>query len=409
MANTADSYSSQNRVQRRRVAITGIAAISSCGIGKNSFFNGLSSKAPIGPRRVQGFEPTDWLDPKEAKRTDRFAQFSIAAADMALEDAGQITIPKDRIGVIFATGIGGLATLQEQIGNLIQKGSRRVSPFLVPMMMCNAGAAGISMRHGFSGPCQTIVTACASSNHAISDAYRQIAFGFADAAVTGGAEAAIEAVGETPPIGEVAFTQMTALSSTGISRPFDESRDGFVIAEGAAALVLEEMSAAIARDAHIYGEILGTAANADAYHITAPSPNGEGARLCMELALQDAGLGVGDIAHINAHGTSTPLNDLAEAQAINKLFGASSPPVSSIKGVLGHSLGAAGALEAAAICMTIEKGLIPPTMGLETQDSQIEISIVKDKALPFTPGPVLSNSFGFGGHNGCIIIAPYSL
>ncbi len=409
MASNASNHPDRNRIPRRRVAITGIAAISSCGIGKDTFFDGLCLQAPVGPRRVTGFDPTGWLEPKEAKRTDRFAQFSIAAADMALEDAGRIGLPKDRIGVIFATGIGGLATLQEQLSNLIQKGPRRVSPFLVPMMMCNAGAAGISMRHGFSGPCQTIVTACASSNHAISDAYRQIAFGFADAVITGGAEAAIEPVGEIPPIGEVAFTQMTALSSTGVSRPFDRDRDGFVIAEGAAALVLEEMSSAVERDAHIYGEILGTAANADAYHITAPSPSGEGARLCMELALKDAGLHAGDIAHINAHGTSTPLNDLAEAQALNKLFGSASPPVSSIKGVLGHSLGAAGALEAVAVCMTMEKGLIPPTVGLDTQDPQIEISIVKDKAMPFTPGPVLSNSFGFGGHNGCLVIGPYSL
>ncbi len=409
MTETADAAMAENKPRRRRVAITGISAISSCGIGKDVFFDGLNSPAPMGPRRVKDFDPLKWLDPKEAKRTDRFAQFSIAAADMALEDCGRLEVPKDRIGVIFATGIGGLATLQEQITNLSTKGPRRVSPFLVPMMMCNAGAAGISMRHGFSGPCQTIVTACASSNHAISDAYRQIAFGFADAVITGGAEAAIEPVGETPAIGEVAFTQMTALSSTGISRPFDQDRDGFVIAEGAAALILEEMSYALARGAHIYGEILGTAANADAYHITAPSPSGEGARLCMELAIKDAGLTPEDITHINAHGTSTPLNDLAEAQAIAKLFSFSSPPVTSLKGVLGHSLGAAGALEAVAVAMTIEKGIIPPTAGLMTKDAEIEISLVQDKALAFTPGPVLSNSFGFGGHNGCLIIGPYSI
>jgi len=407
MTNSVNAESANNKIPRRRVAITGISAISSCGIGKDALFNGLSLPAITGARHVKDFDPLLWLDSKEARRTDRFAQFSIAAADMALEDSGSLGIAKDRIGVIFATGIGGLATLQEQIANLVNKGPRRVTPFLVPMMMCNAGAAGISMRHGFSGPCQTIVTACASSNHAISDAYRQIAFGFADAVITGGAEAAIESVGETPAIGEVAFSQMTALSVTGISRPFDKNRDGFVIAEGAAALVLEEMSSALARSAHIYGEILGTAANADAYHITAPSPAGEGARLCMELALKDSGLRPDEIAHINAHGTSTPLNDLAEAQAINKLFGADSPPVTSIKGVLGHSLGAAGALEAVAVAMTIEKGIIPPTVGLVEKDSEIDISLVKDKAISFTPGPVLSNSFGFGGHNGCLVIAPY--
>jgi 3-oxoacyl-[acyl-carrier-protein] synthase II len=233
-----------------------------------------------------------------------------------------------------------------------------------------------------------------------------ISSGRCDVVISGGAEAAMTPTGELAAIGVAAFSNMTALSTSGWSRPFDVRRDGFVLAEGAAALVLEELEHAKARGAHIYAEVLGSASTADAYHITAPQPEGEGARSCMELALEDAGITTSDVAHINAHGTSTPPGDLAEARAITHLFGAFAPPVTSIKGVTGHSLGAAGAIEAVAVCLSLERGLIPPTVGLEQLDPEITIDVVTEKARPFVPGPVLSNSFGFGGHNGCLVIGP---
>jgi 3-oxoacyl-[acyl-carrier-protein] synthase II len=393
-------------VVQRRVVVTGIGIVSCCGIGADAFFEGLSHSLEDAPRRVNDFDPSKYFEPKEARQTDRFAQFSLASAQMALDDAGELGSDPLRSGVIYATGVGGLETLQEQMTVLIEKGARRVSPRLVPMMMANAGAAAISMRFGFQGPCETVVTACASATHAIGNAARLIATGRCDVVISGGAEAAMTPTGELEAIGVAAFGNMTALSTSGWSRPFDRRRDGFVIAEGGAALVLEEYERAKARGAHIYAEVLGSASTADAYHITAPLPGGDGARSCMELALDDAGITTEDVAHINAHGTSTGLNDLAEAEAITKLFGTPSPPVTSIKGVTGHSLGAAGAIEAVAVCLTIERALIPPTVGLEELDPEITIDVVTGTARPFTPGPVLSNSFGFGGHNGCLVLGP---
>ncbi|MDA8033331.1 MAG: beta-ketoacyl synthase N-terminal-like domain-containing protein, partial [Actinomycetota bacterium] len=318
---------------KRRVAVTGLGILSCCGSGLDAFFGGLCGPAPAGPHTVVGYDPTAYFDAKEARQTDRFAQLSIASAAMALDDAGEVGTDPLRSGVVYGTGVGGLETLQEQIGALIEKGPRRVSPRLVPMMMANAGAAGISMRFGWTGPCETVVTACAAGAHSIGNAYRLIAYGRCDAVIAGGAEAAMTPVGGRPAVGEVAFANMTALSTSGVSRPFDRRRDGFVLAEGAATLVLEELEHARARGARIYAELLGAASTADAHHITAPSPDGTGAVACMELALADAGLSPGEVAHVNAHGTSTPLNDLAEAQAIRKVFGASAPPVTSIKGV----------------------------------------------------------------------------
>jgi 3-oxoacyl-[acyl-carrier-protein] synthase II len=262
------------------------------------------------------------------------------------------------------------------------------------------------MRFGYRGPCETIVTACAAGTQSIGNAYRLIKDGRCDTVITGGAEAAMSPVEDMPSIGITAFTNMTALSSSGASRPYDVARDGFVIAEGGAALILEELDRARLRGAHIYGEVLGAASTADAYHITAPAPEGLGARECMELALEDAGLTPDDIVHINGHGTSTPLNDLAEAQAIEKLFGAPGPPVTSIKGITGHSLAAAGALEAVAVLLCFEHGLIPPTAGCENVDPDIHIDVVKGEPRALQKGPVLSNSFGFGGHNGCLVLSP---
>jgi 3-oxoacyl-[acyl-carrier-protein] synthase II len=270
------------------------------------------------------------------------------------------------------------------------------------MMMANAGAANTSMRFGWHGPSETIATACAAGTHAVTAAARLIASGRCDVAIGGGAEAAIQEVA----VG--AFVNMTALSSTGESRPFDARRDGFVIAEGAAALVLEDKERAVRRGARIYAEIAGGASTSDAHHITAPEPEGTGVVACMELALEDAGLKPSDIGHINAHGTSTPLNDSAEARAIQKVFGEPGPPVTSTKGLTGHSLGASGAIEAIASALTIFHGLIPPTAGLEQLDPEITLDVVAGEPRPWTPAPVLSNSFGFGGHNGCLVIVPAS-
>lgn len=385
---------------RRRVAVTGVGVVSCCGIGNDAFFAGLAAPAPEGEHRVYDFDPSPWFDVKQARRADRFQQFSVASAQMALDDAGDVGVDPARAGVIFGTGVGGLETLQQQITILVEKGPRRVSPFLVPMIMGNAGAAAISMRFGWRGPCETIVTACAAGTHSVGDAARLIQSGRCDAVITGGAEAAMAG------IGIAAFTNMTALSSSGISRPFDRRRDGFVIAEGGAALVLEELDRATERGAHVYAEVLGSASTADAHHVTAPAPGGAGALACMELALEDAGVTAADVAHVNAHGTSTPLNDLAEAEALEKLFGTPGPVVTSIKGVTGHSLGAAGAIEAVCCALTIDRGVIPPTVGLEDLDPEMHLDVVMGSPRALPPGVVLSNSFGFGGHNGCVVLAP---
>ncbi len=384
----------------RRVAVTGIGVLASCGVGPDSFWDGLLADAPRGERRITDFDPSPWFGTKEARRTDRFAQFAVAAAAMALDDAGPVDVDPDRRGVVIGSGVGGLETLEKQIVICHTKGPDRVSPFLVPMMMANAGAASVSMRFGWRGPCETPVTACAAGTHAIGNAARMVASGLIDAALTGGSEAALT------PAGIAGFTNMTALSGSGLSRPYDVERDGFVIAEGGAVLVIEALDAARARGARIYGEILGSASTADAHHITAPDPDGGGAVRCMELALADADLAPPAIRHINGHGTSTPLNDAAEAEAITKVFGSPGPPVTSTKGVTGHALGAAGALEATAVLLSIDRRLIPPTAGLATLDPDMTIDVVTGGPRPWEPGPTLSNSFGFGGHNGCLVLAP---
>jgi 3-oxoacyl-[acyl-carrier-protein] synthase II len=388
--------------QARRVAVTGLGVVGPCGIGRAAFWEGLLAAAPTGVRRISGFEPERYFaNPKEARRADRFAQFAIASAEEALEQAGELSADPDRTGVMVGTGIGGLITLEDQVFTYHEKGARRVSPFLVPMIMANAASAALSMRHGLRGPCESTVTACAAGTHAIGNAARLIASGRCDAMLAGGSEAAIT------PVGMAGFTNMTALSSSGISRPFGSGRDGFVLAEGAAVLVLEELETATSRGATILGEVLGAASTADAHHITAPAPGGTGAVSCMELALTDAGITADEVAQINAHGTSTPRNDDAEAEAIVKVFGAPGPLVTSTKGVTGHALGAAGALEAAAVLLSIEHALIPPTAGTEVRDPEIApIDLVVGRPRPWTPGPALSNSFGFGGHNGCLVIGP---
>ncbi len=386
-----------------RVAITGLGVVAPCGIGKDAYWQGLLGPGINGTTSVT---IDDWdsapyyASPKDARRADRVEQYAIAAAQEAFAQAGDIGVDPARFGTIFATGIGGLHTLEEQVIVRVEKGERRVSPFLVPMMMANASGAAISMKYGLQGPNETICTACAAGTHAIGYAARLIAWGRCDAVATGGSECAATATSLA------GFGNMTALSSTGRSMPFDEARDGFVMGEGAAVFVLERWDLAVARGATIIGEILGSASNADAHHITAPAPGGTGAIACMKLALDDAGLSPSDIRLVNAHGTSTPLNDAAEAAAVTDVFGARSVPVTSGKGVTGHALGAAGALEAAQVVLAMQHKLIPPTAGTTSPDPSMDIDLVTGAPREWGPGPAISNNFGFGGHNGSVIIGP---
>lgn len=388
----------------RRVAVTGIGVVAHCGIGKEAFWAGLQGPVEDVERRVTDFDPTPFFENgKEVRRTDRYAQFAFAAAHEALEQAGEIDAEPTRRGVFIGTGIGGLTTLEDQIINRYEKGEKRVSPFLVPMMMANAAAGGLSMKYGWQGPAENTVTACAAGTHSIGNGARWIATDRCDAVLAGGSEASFTITALA------GFRNMTALSPNNHSMPFDRDRNGFVMAEGAGVLVLEEWDRAKARGATILAEVMGAASTADAHHITAPSPGGVGAVNCMELSLQDAGISASDIVHINAHGTSTPLNDAAEAEAIDKVFGGGpvKPIVTSTKGVTGHALGAAGAIEAVAVVLSMEHELIPPTVGHVHDDPAMpDIDLVVGDARSWTPGPSMSNSFGFGGHNGTLILGP---
>lgn len=382
-------------VPGRRVAITGLGAVSCAGLGADNLFDSLLAGMVPSSRRVPEFDASHLGGPKEIRRLDPFALFALAAADEAWRQSG-LPDQFDDGAAIMATGIGGLQTLTEQLGVLQDKGAARVSPFMIPSMMPNAGAAAVSMRFGLQGPAETIATACAAGTHAIGTAARLVASGRVTVAVAGGSEAVIT------PVAEAGFRNMTALSSSGHSMPFDEARDGFVMGEGAGALVLEDWHHAEARGAIIFGELLGAASTADAHHLTAPQPDGRGALACMRLALADAELEASYVGHINAHGTSTPLNDLAEAQALRALFGSHVPPVTSVKGFLGHSLAAAGALEAVVATLSLVRATLPPTVGTTNVDPAIDLDIVLSPRAYFG-GPILSNSFGFGGHNGCLV------
>jgi 3-oxoacyl-[acyl-carrier-protein] synthase II len=407
---------------RVRVAVTGLGVKTPAGCDVDSFWNalaaGVSAAAPLTlidtddlavkfGCEVRDFDVAAYVPPKDARRLDRSSQLGIAAAADAVADAGDLATDPARCGVVMGGGVGGLTTLEEQVIIRYEKGSNRVSPFLVPMMMVNATAGNIAMRFGWTGPNLCVATACAASANAIGEAARMIRYGEADVVLAGGAECSIT------PTAIGAFARMTALSTRNddparASRPFDAERDGFVMGEGAAAVVLESWDRAVARGARIYGEIAGYGRNSDAYHITAPSPGGGGAAACMQLALDDAGLGPSDIAHINAHGTSTPLNDAAEAEAVRKVFGDTPPPTTSTKGVTGHLIGAAGATEAVACLLAIEKQLVPPTANLEQLGDDIHIDVVAGSPRAIGAGPALSNSFGFGGHNASLIIAAAS-
>ncbi len=392
-------------MSQRRVAITGASAVATAGLGREAFFEGLLAPAPDErPRNVPEFDPTSYFGKKEARRLDRHAQFALVSAAEALAEAGDLPYDRERIGSLIGTGVGGMRAFEEQVLIQHEKGSRRVSPFLIPMMMANASSAHISMKYGFEGPCETTVTACAASNQSIGNAFNMIRWGRCDAMVTGGTESS------TTVVGLAGFSNMTALSSSGMSRPFDAGRDGFIAAEAAGVLVIEELEGARARGANILAEILGYATTADAHHITAPSPGGVGAIKCMTRALDDAGINTSDITYVNAHGTSTPLNDAAEAQACAKMFGTPGPYVTSIKGVTGHSLGAAGAIEAVSIVESMIRGIIPPTANTTAVDAELpQINVVIGQGREWTPGPTISNSFGFGGHNASLIFGPAPL
>ena len=398
----------------RRVVVTGVGVVAPCGIGATDFWQGLAKPpAPRAERPVEGFDPVAaGLSKVEARRLDRFAQFAIAAAGEALRDAdlaagdgpvepsdGLRGVDSERVGVLIGSGIGGALTWEHQVDTLRDRGTRAVSPLVVPMVMPNAAAGAVSMRWGLRGACETIATACATGTHAIGNAARWIAAGRADVVLAGGAEACLTGTGLA------GFGNMRALSPSGISRPFDRERDGFCAAEGAAIVVLEEASRARSRGAHIYAEVAGAASTADAFHLTAPAPGGRGALACMRLALEDAGIAPAEVTHVNAHGTSTALNDATEAEVIAKLF-PGRPAVSSIKGVTGHALGAAGAIEAVALVLSYAHRTLPPTAGTVTVDPALDIDVVLTPR-PWTPAPAISNSFGFGGHNGTLVLRPF--
>ena len=395
----------RNQRQRRRVAITATGVVAKAGTGMDAFWDGLCVTPADGMRQIEDFDPAPYFDnPKESRRTDRFAQFALAATQLAFEQAGLDGAPvyePSRCGVFVGTGIGGIETLEEQILVHDKKGPRRVSPFLVPMMMPNAGGASVSMKYGWQGPCETTVTACAAGTHAITRAADLIAWGRCDAMITGGSESSLT------PTGLQGFQNMTALSNDGVSRPFSEDRNGFVISEGCGILLLEEWDMAVERGATILGEFLGGASTADAHHITAPSPGG-----VVERCGRAVRVDLCDVAGLQACVLECETHaghraDAAEAHAIAEVFGDDGPPVTSTKGVTGHALGAAGALEAVAAVASIQNRQVPPTMGTAAVDPELpQIDLVTGSPRDWEPGPVLSNSFGFGGHNGCLIIGP---
>jgi 3-oxoacyl-[acyl-carrier-protein] synthase II len=351
---------------------------------------------------TRNFDPVAYFGPKDVRRQDRVTHLGYAAAADAIESAGELGADPEQCAVVAATGVGGLTTLEENCHIFYERGPSRVSPFFVPMMMPNATAGVISMKFGFTGPAFCVSTACAAGTNAIGEGVRLIRDGSAQVVIAGGTEA-------FTAVTVAAFARMGALSKHNddpehASRPFDVNRDGFVIAEGAAFLVLESLERALARSATIHGEIAGYGRNSDAYHITAPSPGGAGAARCMQLALDDAGLNPSDIGHINAHGTSTPLNDAAEAEAIRKVFGDVAPPITAPKGVLGHMIGGAGAAEAVISLLALRDQVLPPTANLTQISEEIGLDVVHGSEREITSRPALSNSFGFGGHNATLVL-----
>jgi 3-oxoacyl-[acyl-carrier-protein] synthase II len=396
----------------RRVVITGVGAVTPLGIGSDPLIDRWEageSGIVDGFGRCLDFEPNDFLSKKEVRRADRFTQLAIVAGDEAIKQAfgeeGELPYDPYKVGCVIATGIGGLVSLEREQEKLILKGPKSVSPLAVPLMMGNAAAAAVSMRHGLQGHSYAVSSACAAGNNGIGDAVRIIQVGDADAMITGGAEACITGVATS------AFAAMEATSPTGISRPFDARRDGFVMGEGAGVLVLEEKEAAEKRGATILGEVTGYGVTADAYHLTAPQPEGEAAAKAIQFALANAGITAVDVDYVNAHGTSTPLNDAAETKAIKAALGerAADIPVSSTKSVIGHLLGAAGAVEAIATVEALRRRIAPPTVGYGEPEEGLDLDYVEGSAKPIVngDGPVvaISNSFGFGGHNAVLVLS----
>ncbi len=396
---------------RRKVVITGLGAVTPLGVGAETLYSRWAAgECGIfdGAGACTDFEPSEVLTVKEIRRLDRFSQLALVAAGEALADAGwDGDLPYDpmRLGCILATGIGGIQTIELQHDVLRDRGPSRMSPLGIPAQMSNAAAAAVSMKYGLKGQMYSIVSACSSGAHAIGCALRMIQYDDADAVVVGGAEATLT------PFGFGSFNSMQALSPTGISRPFDARRDGFVMGEGAGVLVLEEASAAAARGATVLGEVTGYASTSDAYHLTAPEPSGVAATRAIELALSDAGIGPEEVDYVNAHGTSTQLNDAAETAALKRALGeerARKIPISSTKSAIGHLLGAAGAVEAVATVKTLATRVIPPTVGYEVPDPDCDLDYVPGEARPLVmsnghPPVALSNSFAFGGHNVALV------
>ena len=412
-------------MQKRRVVVTGLGTITPIGCSVEEFWkgclegkNGIDRISHFDPEgfgsqvagEVKDFNPEDFIDKVEARRMDRFVQMGVAASDMAIKDASLDTAGGDatRRGVLIGSGVGGIGTFETQHGILLKRGPSRVSPFFVPMMIVDMAPGLISIRHNLKGPNFATVSACASGAHAIGEAFRMVQKGDADVMLAGGAEGAVT------PMTVAGFSSMKALSTRNdepskASRPFDSERDGFVLAEGAAVLVLEALEHAQSRDARIYAEITGYAATGDAHHMTAPDPEGDGARRSMVLALEDAGLSTEDISYVNAHGTSTPHNDRIETKAIKRVFGdrAYRIPVSSTKSMVGHLLGAAGAVELTACVMSVWAKKIHPTINLENPDPDCDLDYVSEGARDLDIQALLSNSFGFGGHNASVILRPF--
>lgn len=412
--------------QKRRVVITGLGALTPIGIGLEAFWQGLvSGHSGAGEitqfdasdfdtriaAEVKGFDPSDYMERKEARRMDRFAQFGVAAARMAIEDANLDLdqVDRDQVGVLIGSGIGGIRTLEDQSRALFERGPSRVSPFFVPMMIPDMASGQVSILFGLKGPNSCSVTACASGTHSIGDAFRLVQRGDADVMLAGGTEASIT------PLATAGFCAAKALSRrnddpTRASRPFDAERDGFVMGEGAGVLVLEDAEHAARRGARIYAELVGYGQTADAHHITAPAPEGDGAARAMAKTLADAGLAPSEVDYINAHGTSTEYNDYFETLAIKRVFGEASHKlaVSSTKSMTGHLLGAAGGIEAVAISMAIAQSIIPPTINYENPDPNCDLDYVPNVARKAPVEVALSNSFGFGGHNAVLAFRRYA-
>lgn len=409
-----------------RVVITGLGAVSPIGIGKNKFWEGLlSGKSGIGKithfdaaefkaqiaGQINDFEPTDFIDKKEAKRMDRYTQFAITATRLAFEDAGMDLAKEDkeRIGVFIGTGIGGIETMHEQYTVILEKGPNRVSPFCVPMMIANMATGQTSITFGLQGPSSCPITACATGTNAIGDAMRVIQRGEADVMVAGGTEACIS------PLPVAGFASMKALCTDmndnpeKASRPFDKNRSGFVMGEGSGIVILESLEHAVKRNAEIYAEVSGYAATSDAYHITSPAPAAIQPARCFTLAIKDAGLKPEDIDYINAHGTSTQLNERTETAAIKRAFGdhAHKLAVSSIKSMIGHLLGAAGGIECIATALTVKNDIMPATINLETPDEELDLDYVPNKARKKVVNAAISDSLGFGGHNAAILLKKF--